>query len=125
MSVSDLERIEALNTRLKAGLTKRGAKPLPSLVTLKETARMLSVSAAEMKELAASGVVLTVGEGSRMKVPRSEIDRLSTPSRPKVLLSLKSRIAMRAMQKTRAAPPGASKLAVRVRAVNREPKPRR
>lgn len=116
MSAVDLERIEALIMELKAELSRRGATPLPTLLTLKMAARELSVGMTKLRELVAANVVLTVPLGGRPMVPRSEIERLSKvgPPKPAPLKGEAKRLAG-SLAKLRAPMPGARELLLKVR----------
>jgi len=52
---------------------------LPSLVPVKEAARLLSLSLAKTYGLLASGELKSVKIGRSRRIPLSEIQRLSTP----------------------------------------------
>lgn len=119
MSAVDLERIEALIMELRQELLKRGATPLPTLLTLPMAARELSVGMTKLRELIASNVVLTVTELGREKVPRSEIERLSQVEPPKVALRGEAKRLAGSLAKLRGATLGAQALKLRVRDTKR------
>lgn len=119
MSVMDLERIEGLLFEIKEELARRGATPLPTLLTMKAAGTQLSVGRTKMAELTKSGVVLTVDLDGRQMVPASEIVRLSQVDRPKVALTPKAMRLAASLSKLKEPLPGAKEAAVRMRHARR------
>lgn len=54
---------------------------LPAVLTRKRAARELSISARKLRDMEKSGDVLTCEIGDSTMIPRSEIERLATPTR--------------------------------------------
>lgn len=119
MSAKDLERIEGLLIEIKEELARRGATPLPTLLTMKAAAAQLSVGRTKMAELTKAGVVLTVDLDGRQMVPASEIVRLSQVARPKVTLSPKAMRLAKSLEKVRGPIPGAKDAVIAVRNAKR------
>ena len=115
--------LEVLSRELLDGmvreLERRGARPLPTLLRLSDAARELSVGMTKMRELVKAHVVMSVQLGGRELVPRSEIERLSTVSPPKVALTGKAARLAASLAKVREPIPGAAAAAVSVRNAKR------
>lgn len=119
MSALELERIEVLLVGLQKELERRGAQPLPTLLTLQAASKELSVGMTKMRELVKSHVVMTVQLGGREMVPRSEIERLATVSPPKVALRGEAKRLAGSLAQLRAPSQSAKSVAVSVRNARR------
>ena len=97
----------AFRKHLRACLQKRGVKPTPTVLPLKEAAKRLKVTLPEARELIAAHILYTVTEDQEEMVPVSEIERLLEANPPKPLTLTELRVAKKLSRLTTPGGPAA------------------